>query len=183
MSISERDQQIRQTHAPLIQQVVKACLQADEREKLEPMLQMAREQGWHDLVQRIEAILQGQRDESLLLNLDEEDRVIIDAILQGIQNPETLPDPEVQADAAVAAPGLAHMIHAANHGDSQALQALSNMAEYMIQVPGDMRLLGGIINRLMEGERDPAVLSRGMGPSGQQLVQNILDELNQLSPQ
>lgn len=183
MSISERDQQIRQTHAPLIQQVVKACLNAEERQLLEPMLQMAREQNWHALVDRIESILQGQRDESLLLNLDEEDRVIVQSILQGLQNPETLPDPEVQADPTIAAPGLAQMIHAANHGNSEALQALANMAEYMIQVPGDMRQLGGIINRLLQGERDPDVLCKGMGPSGEQLVLNILDELNQMSPQ
>ncbi|MDY6980309.1 MAG: hypothetical protein SV201_10530 [Pseudomonadota bacterium] len=183
MSISERDQQIRQTHAPLIQQVVKACLNAEERQRLEPMLQMAREQNWHALVDRIESILQGQRDESLLLNLDEEDQVIVQAILQGLQNPETLPDPEVQADPTIAAPGLAQMIHAANHGNSEALQALANMAEYMIQVPGDMRQLGGIINRLLQGERDPDVLCKGMGPSGEQLVLNILDELNQLTPQ
>ncbi|MDZ7803973.1 hypothetical protein [Thiohalophilus sp.] len=183
MSISERDQQIRQTHAPLIQQVVKACLNAEERQRLEPMLQMAREQNWHALVDRIESILQGQRDESLLLNLDEEDQVIVQAILQGLQNPETLPDPEVQADPTIAAPGLAQMIHAANHGNSEALQALANMAEYMIQVPGDMRQLGGIINRLLQGERDPDVLCKGMGPSGEQLVLNILEELNQLSPQ
>lgn len=183
MSISERDQQIRQTHAPLIQQVVKACLNAEERQRLEPMLQMAREQNWHALVDRIESILQGQRDDSLLLNLDEEDQVIVQAILQGLQNPETLPDPEVQADPTIAAPGLAQMIHAANHGNSEALQALANMAEYMIQVPGDMRQLGGIINRLLQGERDPDVLCKGMGPSGEQLVLNILDELNQLTPQ
>lgn len=183
MSISERDQQIRQTHAPLIIQVVKACTQADERDKLEPMLQMAREQGWHELVKRIELILQGQRDDSLLNNLDEEDTVIIRSVLQGLQNPETLPDASVQADATVAAPGLAHMIHAANNGDSQALQALANMAEYMIQVPGDMRQLGGIINRLLKGERDPKVLCEGMGPSGEQLVLDILEELNRLAPQ
>lgn len=103
MSISERDQQIRQTHAPLIQQVVKACLQVEERERLAPMLQMAREQGWHELVNRIESILQGQRDESLLLNLDDEDQVVIQSILQGLQNPETLPDASVQADPTVAA--------------------------------------------------------------------------------
>lgn len=183
MSISERDQQIRQTHAPLIIQVVKACTSAEEREKLEPMLQMAREQGWHDLVQRIEAILQGQRDESLLLKLDEEDQIIVQSILQGLQNPATLPDASIQADPAVAAPGLAHMIHAATHGDNEALQALANMAEYMVQVPGDMRQLGGIINRLLQGERDPEVLCQGMGPSGEKLVLNILDELNQLAPQ
>lgn len=183
MSISERDQQIRQTHAPLIIQVVKACSSAEERDKLEPMLQMAREQGWHELVRRIESILRGQRDESLLLNLDEEDRTIVEAVLQGLQNPGSLPDANVQADATVAAPGIAHMVHAANHGDSQALQALANMAEYMIQVPGDMRQLGGIINRLLQGERDPKVLCEGMGPSGEQLVLDILDELNRLAPQ
>lgn len=183
MSISERDQQIRQTHAPLIIQVVKACSSAEERDKLAPMIQMAREQGWHELVRRIESILQGQRDESLLLNLDDEDRVIVEAVLQGLQNPETLPEANTQADATVAAPGIAHMIHAANHGDSQALQALANMAEYMIQVPGDMRQLGGIINRLLQGERDPKVLCEGMGPSGEQLVVDILDELNRLAPQ
>lgn len=165
MSISERDQQIRQTHAPLIQQVVKACLQVEERERLAPMLQMAREQGWHELVNRIESILQGQRDESLLLNLDDEDQVVIQSILQGLQNPETLPDASVQADPTVAAPGLAQMIHAASHGDNEALQALANMAEYMIQVPGDMRQLGGIINRLLQGERDPDVLCKGMVPA------------------
>lgn len=75
------------------------------------------------------------------------------------------------------------MIHAASHGDNEALQALANMAEYMIQVPGDMRQLGGIINRLLQGERDPDVLCKGMGPSGEQLVLNILNELNQLAPQ
>jgi len=183
MSITERDQQIRQSHAPLIHQVVKACINHEERPGLEPMLEMAREQGWDDLVNRIQLILQGQRDETLTLGLDEEDTVIISAILQGLQNPETLPDINTQADPTVAAPGLAHMIHAAANGDPQALQALSHMAQYMIQIPGDMRQLGGIINRLLNGERDPDVLSKGMGPSGEQLVLNILDELNKLSPQ
>ena len=183
MSISERDQQIRQTHAPLINQVVRACINPQEREKLDPMLDMAREQGWNELVERILQVLQGRRDEALLKGLDEEDTVIIQAMLQGLQNPETLPDPNQSADPTVAAPGLAHMIHAAANGDPQALQALSHMAEYMIQVPGDMRQLGGIINRLLKGERDPDVLCKGMGPSGEKLVLNILDELNQLTPQ
>ncbi len=183
MSISERDQQIRQTHAPLINQVVKACLNPEERDKLEPMLPIAREQGWDDLVKRIQLILRGQREESLTHGLDEEDTIIIHAILQGLQNPETLPDANTQADPTVAAPGLAQMIHAAEHGDPRALQALSHMAEYMIQVPGDMRQLGGIINKLLNGERNPDVLCKGMGPSGEHLVLNILAELNQLSPQ
>ena len=122
-----------------------------------------------------------RRDEALLNGLDEEDTLIIRAILQGLQNPATLPDPNQGADPAMAAPGLAHMIHAANHGDAQALQAAAFMAEQMINTQGDMRLLGGQIKRLLDGERDADVLCKGMGPSGQQLVLNLLEELNKLA--
>lgn len=183
MPVTERDQQIRQSHAPLIHQVVKACQNPAEAPKLEQMLQMAQQSGWTELVQRIRLIVKGSREMSLLAGLDEEDTVIIDAILQGLQNPASLPDPAATADPTIAAPGIAHMIHAASHGDAQALQALSHMAEYMIQVPGDMRLLGGLINRLLKGERDPEVLCKGMGASGEQLVLSILDELNKMAVQ
>ena len=57
------------------------------------------------------------------------------------------------------------------------------MAEQMINTQGDMRLLGGQIKRLLDGERNPDVLCKGMGPSGQQLVLNILEELNKLAEQ
>jgi hypothetical protein len=183
MAFSERDQQIRQTHAPLIHQVVKACQNPAERAPLESMLKMLVDSGWTELDKRIRLIVDGKRDASLTLGLDDEDSVIIQSILQGLQNPTSLPDPTVNADPAAAAPGLAHMIHAASHGDAQALQALAHMAEHMLQVRGDMRQLGGIINRLLKGERDPEVLSKGMGASGEKLVLNILEELNKLAPQ
>jgi streptomycin 6-kinase len=147
------------------------------------MLQMAQQQGWDDLVRTVNAILQGRRDEALLNGLDEEDTVIIRSILLGIQNPASLPDPNQGADPAMAAPGLAHKIHAASRGDAQALQAAAYMAEQMINTQGDMRLLGGQIKRLLDGERNPDVLCKGMGPSGQQLVLNILEELNMLAEQ
>jgi hypothetical protein len=73
------------------------------------------------------------------------------------------------------------MIHAANHGDAQALQAAAFMAEQMINTQGDMRQLGGQIKRLLDGERDADVLCKGMGPSGRQLVLNLLEELNKLA--
>jgi hypothetical protein len=73
------------------------------------------------------------------------------------------------------------MIHAASHGDAQALQAAAFMAEQMINTQGDMRLLGGQIKRLLDGERDPDVLCKGMGTSGKELVLNLLDELNKLA--
>jgi hypothetical protein len=181
--LPDREQQIRQSHAVLIHQVVKACQNAAERPPLQQMLEMAQQQGWDDLVRTIRLIVDGRRDEALLNGLDEEDTVIIRSILQGIQNPASLPDPNQGADPTQAAPGLAHMIHAASRGDAQALQAAAFMAEQMINTQGDMRLLGGQIKRLLDGERDPDVLCKGMGPSGQQLMLSLLEELNKLAEQ
>jgi hypothetical protein len=75
------------------------------------------------------------------------------------------------------------MIHAASRGDAQALQIAALMAEQMTATQGDMRQLGGIMRRLIDGERDPDVLCQGMGPSGAQLVITIIDELNKLTEQ
>ena len=178
--LPEREQQIRQTHVQLIHHVVAACQNAETRAQLIPMLEQARASGWQALAERIHRILDGARDESLLLGLDEEDSVIIRAILQGIQNPATLPDLNAQADATLAAPGLASMIHAASHGDAKALQLVADMAEQMLRVGGDMARLGGIMRKLIDGERDADVLTKGMDPRGQQLVLDLLAELGKL---
>ena len=177
----DREQQILRSHAVLIHQVVRVCHNPAEKPQLDQMLKMAQQQGWDELVRIVNAIVDGRRDEALLNGLDEEDTLIIRAILQGLQNPATLPDPNQGADPAMAAPGLAHMIHAANHGDAQALQAAAFMAEQMINTQGDMRQLGGQIKRLLDGERDADVLCKGMGPSGRQLMLNLLEELNKLA--
>jgi len=144
---------------------------------------VALQQGWDDLVKTIRKIVKGNRDESLLVPLDEEDTVIIKSILDGLRNPQTLPDVNQQGDATMAAPGLAQIIHAASRGDVQALQAVSMMAQQMTAAPGDMALLGGNMKRLLDGERNPDVLCKGMGTSGEQLMLNLIDELNKLAPQ
>lgn len=182
-NLPEREQQIRQSHALLIHQVVKACQNADAVAELEPLLEMASANGWHALVAAIRRILAGQRDKAVLAGLDDEDSVIIRAVLQGLQSPATLPDLDRRPDPALAAPGLAHMIHAAGRGDHAALQALAHMAEQMTHAPGDMRRLGGIMRRVINGERDPEALVSGMGRSGAQLVLSLLDELNRLAEQ
>ena len=179
--IPERDQQIRQAHATLIHQVVKACQNQDAAKELESILEVALQQGWDDLVRTIRQIVKGNRDESLLNGLDEEDTVIIQAILNGLRNPASLPDIDQQGDPTMAAPGLAQIIHSASRGDAQALQAVSIMAEQMTNAPGDMARLGGNMKRLVDGERDPDILCKGMGPSGEQLVLNLIDELNKLA--
>jgi len=176
-------QQIRQSHAILIHQIVKACQNQQDAQRLVPMLKMASDQGWNDLVKTIKLILDGRRDGAILNGLDEEDGVIIGAVLQGLQNPASLPDLEQQADPAMAAPGIAHMIHAASRGDTQALQALGFMADQMTATSGDMHLLGGQMKRLLDGERNADLLCNGMSTSGEKLMLNLLDELNKLAQQ
>jgi len=178
-----QDQQIRQTHAELINLVVNACHLAESKAQLEPALNQAKAAGWDMLVDRIRKIIGGQRDEALLNGLDHEDTVIIRSILEGLQNPASLPDPNQAADPTLAAPGLAHMIHAAATGDAQALQHLSFMAEQMVNAPGDLRQLGAIMRPLINGERDPDVLCKGMSSTGEHLVLGILEELNKLTLQ
>lgn len=177
----EQEQQIRQVHAKLIHQVVAACQNPEARTELEPVLRYANDNGWQQLVVVIRKILSGERSESLLAGLDEEDGVIVRSILSGLQNPATLPDPDQEADASLAAPGLASIIHAASRGDAKALQILAGMAEQMTLVGGDMARLGGIMRKLLNGERDVDALCKGMDTSGRQLVINLLEELNKLA--
>jgi len=180
MTMSTRDQQIRVAHAGLIRLVVQATENEQARVELDPVLTHAEQSGWTDLVARIRRVLKGERDSALLRGLDEEDTVIVTAILAGIQNQATLPDPQDAADPTQAAPGLAQMIHAASRGDAQSLHWLSQMAEQMTRAGGDMARLGGITKRLVDGERNPETLCKGMGAQGESLVLSLLGELGKL---
>jgi hypothetical protein len=169
--------QVLQVHAAFIHAVVRACLDRSLLPELMPLLKAAEDRGWGRLVAVIRAIIDGKRDRALLIGLDDEDRVIAEAILAGIGDPTSLPSLESQTDAAAAAPGLAAMILASARGDMQAFGVLADMAEQMVKVGGDMARLGAIMRRLIDGERDSELLTRGMGPLGRQLVLDILDEL------
>ncbi len=173
-------EQILRSHAPFIHAVVQACRDPAMRPQLMAMLQAAEDRGWGRLVGAIRMILDGKRDRAILLGLDDEDRVIAQAILGGIDDPASLPAPEAQGDAAAAAPGLAAMISAASRGDMQAFSVLADMAEQMVRTGGDMARLGGIMRRLIDGERDADLLTRAMGPLGRSLVLDILNELARL---
>ena len=178
--ISEQKQQIVQFHAVFIHNVVMACLNRELLPQLEQMLQMSSSQGWDTLVSAIRQIVNGKRDLSLLAGLDDEDATIVEAILLGIQDPATLPDPDAKPDPTLAAPGLASMIDAAGKGNPEALHMLANMAEQMMKAGGDMALLGGRMRRLVNGERDTNQLIAGMGPLGRELMISLLDELARL---
>ena len=170
-------QQVLTMHAPFIHTVVNALRDRSQLPQLMETLNAAEQQGWPRLVGALRQVIDGRRDESIKLGLDEEDRIIIDAVLRGLDNPATLPALEQRPDGTAAAPGLAALIDVARRGDAQALAVLANMAEQMLRAGGDMARLGGIMRRLVNGERDAEALCKGMGTMGRQLVLGILDEL------
>ncbi len=180
MALPDKSQQIVLSHAGLIRAVVMAAQNREQLPMLENILHEASENGWGALVSSIRRMLKGDRSNAVYSGLDEEDRVIAEAILRGLQDPSTLPEPETRPEPGMAAPGLASLIHAAATGDPTALRILGDMAEQMLSGGGDLARLSGILRRLVNGERDVDILCRGMTPRGVQLVQSLLDELARL---
>ncbi len=176
----EKEEQIRQAHAGLIHRVVIATQNPAAVSDLDRLLKEALDNGWTALVAIIRKILKGSRDTALLRGLDEEDAVIVSSILNGIQNPGTLPRLDQQIDGGMAAPGLASIVHTARSGDIDTLQLLGTMATQMMEAGGDMARLAAIMRPLVLGERDPNKLCEGMTDQGEALVLNILAELKKL---
>lgn len=177
-TLPPKEQQIVMMHASLIVNVVDAVRNPALQDELKRNLEVAREKGWGELVNAIHKILAGSREESLTRAADEEDAVILKAILSGIQNPSTLPKADQAGDGSMAAPGIAAMIQGAQRGDVQALEALGVMAQQMSTVGGEMARMGAIFKKLIDGERDPEILTKGMGTHAEKLTLAILDELS-----
>lgn len=174
-------QQIAQFHATLVCSVVAASNDQSLLPQLEPTLGMLAKKGWATLVSAIRAVINGKRDASVLLGLDDEDRAIIETILCGIQDSSTLPDPDVRPAASAAAPALANMVDAAARGNPAAKHALANIVDQMIRTGGDMARLGSILRKVVSGERSADKLANGMTAQGRELVYAILSELGQLA--
>ena len=176
-------EQVLSVHAAFIHTVVNALRDRSQIAGLLDQLKSAEEAGWARLTVALRQVIEGRRDPSLFVGLDEEDRIILDAILRGFENPATLPSQTSAPEGSSAAPGLASLIDASARGDAQAMGVLANMAEQMLKAGGDMARLGGIMRRLVNGERDVDQLTRGMGALGRELLISILDELARLRPQ
>ncbi|MGD8309910.1 MAG: hypothetical protein PVG98_10750 [Chromatiales bacterium] len=168
-------------HAAFIRQVVESAQASEHRERLDELLHSAEQSGWTALVGAIRRILAGRRDTGVLGGLDEEDQVIAEAIMRGLQDPASLPDPEARADPAMAASGLAGLIQAAASGNVEALKVVSDMAGQMNRAGGQMARLAAVIRPLINGERDPDRLCKGMDGATERLVVGILDELGRLA--
>ena len=180
MQTPDKHQQIIQTHAGLILGVVQCIQNTDLRPQMEQALVISEQNGWDKLVAAIRKIINGSRDESVLQGLDEEDTVIASAILRGLQDPTTLPQPEDAPDATLAAPMLANLINEARRGDHNAVIMLGGMAEQMSMAGGDMASIGAILKDLIDGERDVDRLCSKVGPQGESLIVQILAELGKL---
>jgi hypothetical protein len=180
MSHPDKNDQILQSHTGLIHRVVMHCNNPGSVPDLEQVLQQAEANDWKQLVSVIRSIMSGTRDESILLGLDDEDRVIAESILRGLQDPNTLPDLQADIDSTMAAPGIAGLVHASRNGNVQALQIIGSMAKQMLEAGGDMGILAGRIRPLVEGERDTDKLTEKMGEKGQKLMLEIVEELLKL---
>ena len=180
MAQPDKQEQILQSHAGLIHRVVMHCNNPGSVPDMEQVLQMAADNDWTTLVTTIRDIMAGNRDESMLALLDEEDRIIVESILRGLQDPSTLPSLETDIDSSMAAPGIAGLIHASRNGNAQALQIIGGMAKQMLEAGGDMSILAGRIRPLVEGERDADKLTEKMGDKGQKLMLEIIEELLKL---
>ena len=180
MQAPEKQAQIIQTHAGLILGIVQSIQNPELQPQIEQALQLSEQNGWGSLVRAIRKILSGDREVSLLKGLDEEDYIIAEAILKGLQDPSTLPKPGQNSDATMAAPMLAKMINEASRGDHNAVIMLGSMAEQMSAAGGDMANLGAVIKAMIDGERNTDKLCDRMGPQGESLITQILDELGKL---
>lgn len=178
--LPDKNEQVLQAHAGLIHRVVMACQNRERVPDLDQILELSERNGWNRLVAAIRTILAGRRDPSVLNGLDEEDRIITEAILRGLQDPATLPDLDARPDPGLAAPGIAALVHAVRRGNLEALQLLADMAQQMLKMGGDMARLAGVMNPIARGEWEPEKLTRGMGPQGERLVLSILEELQRL---
>ena len=175
--LPDHEQQIIIAHAAFICEVVACSQNRERRAEFEELMRTASDNGWHDLVRAIRLIVAGQRDLSAIVGLDLEDRVIAEAVMRGIQNPATLPDPRARPDPGMAAPGLAAMIRAAASGNVEALTLISNMADQMSRAGGSMAQLASVIRPLINGERDPKKLCRRLNEQTRQIVMGILEDL------
>lgn len=180
MPTPEKTEQIRQTHASLILAVVQTIHNEELKPHLDTVLQQSEQNGWHALVNVIRKIVAGNRDDSLINGLDEEDTVIVDSILRGLKDPGTLPEVQQTGDATQAAPMLARLINEARRGDHNSLSMLGTMAEQMSHAGGDMASLSAVIKNMIDGERNLDKLCTRMGPQGESLITQILSELAKL---
>jgi len=77
-------EQVLRVHAAFIHTVVNALRDRSQLPELMKQLDAAEQAGWARLVGALRHVIDGRRDPSIKLGLDEEDGILLDAILRGL---------------------------------------------------------------------------------------------------
>ena len=173
-------EEVLQAHAGLIHRVVMHCDEPGSAPDLAEILQQAEDSDWKQLVATIRSIMSGNRDDSILQALDEEETIIIDSILRGLEDPSTLPALQADFQSNLSTIGIANLIHASCEGSAHSLNIIANLARQMLEIGGDFEIMAGHIRPMIEGERDPAKLTENMTEKGRKMMMEILAELAKL---
>ena len=173
-------EEILQDHTQLIHSVVMYCNQPDSAPQLAEMLQLAEKNDWGKLVEAIKSIMSGNRDRSLLQDLDEEESIIIESIFNGIADPNTMPTVPVDLNSDMAAPGIASLIHASMQEGTDSLNIINSLNSQMSDSGGEPAIIAEHIQAMIEGERDLGKLTAELSEPGQKLMLGIFAELTML---
>jgi len=164
-------------HSGFVANVVAVCINHTAPSTLTPILDSARNNGWHKLVNAIERIIQGERSNTLLDDLDSEEEEIISNILLQLESGHTeLSTPKLSENNSQ---GLAIIINAAINGDSDAQSTIAFMCKEMESVGGELTMLSSAIRKLLAGERDLIALSNDMSLRSKRLLSAVLKDLSQ----
>lgn len=181
MSKLNIQEQLVREHASLIFETVRAVGNKQAKEQLLKDLAVAEQNGWGNLVNAISKILNGVLDVEELGNLDPEDEIIVRAIIQGIADPDTLPNPSDNQNPMLAPAGLAGIIAEAARGEENAMQMLAVMdTDLSESSEPELVELGKTLKRLLIGERDLDSLTINMNDRSRTLIQSVLEELKRL---
>ncbi len=173
-------QQLVQEHASLIVEVVAACGDAAKTAQLLEDLKVAEQNGWGKLCEAIRMILAGARERDELGEMDVEDEAIVQAMLLGLADPASLPDPQDNANPMLAPEGLAGIIAAAATGEENALQMLARMDTDLCESPlPELQQFGGVLRRLLNGERHVDTLTLGLDERTATLVTAVVEALKE----
>ncbi len=168
-----------QLHASLIQAVVTSC-QSGDSEELSEVLNAAEANGWSSLSNAIREVLAGERDMAHFASLDAEDQLIVQAILEGLASPNSLPKDDALHSPLQAPKNFAALIHAAQHDDEQAKQLLSTLCRDMLNAGGDMAQLSMSLQFIYKGESQLSALTANCSVKTAELLHAIVNELEQL---
>jgi len=123
--------------------------------------QLEERQEWHDLVGIIWRVLEGERGQELYAELDHVDALVVRRMLQAIDAPEqAAPEGAETAGWPVPLPQLMGVVVAGLRGDAKARRLVAATLARMAQedAPESARQFAAALTRILQGERDEAVL-------------------------